>query len=78
MKKSTLKINSAHVLDVVQRYKTDETGSTAIEYGLISALIGVLAITGMSSLGMSVNAKFGGIADAFDGPPSIPTANDGG
>ena len=78
MKKSTLKIISAHVLDVVKRYKTDETGSTAIEYGLMSALIGVLAITGMSSLGMSVNAKFDRIADAFDGPPSIPTANSRG
>ena len=75
LKKSTLKIISAHVLDVVKRYKTDETGSTAIEYGLMSALIGVLAITGMSSLGMSVNAKFDGIADALDGPPSIPTTN---
>ena len=75
LKKSTLKIISAHVLDVVKRYKTDETGATAIEYGLMSALIGVLAITGMSSLGMSVNAKFHLIANAFDGPPSIPTAN---
>ena len=75
LKKSTLKIISAHVLDVVKRYKTDETGATAIEYGLMSALIGVLAITGMSSLGMSVNAKFDDIADAFDGPPDIPMAN---
>ena len=37
LKKSTLKIISAHVLDVVKRYKTDETGATAIEYGLMSA-----------------------------------------
>ena len=75
LKKSTLKIISAHVLDVVERYKTDETGSTAIEYGLMSALIGFLAITGMSSLGMSVNTNFYSIAYVFDGPPSIPTTN---
>ena len=80
LKKSTLKINSAHVLDMVKRYKIDETGATAIEYGLISSLIGALLITGASALGQSVNELFNGLSLAVEGvdgdaPPDIPRAN---
>ena len=80
LKKPTLKINSAHVLDMVKRYKIDETGATAIEYGLISSLIGALLITGASALGQSVNELFNGVSLAVEGvdgdaPPDIPRAN---
>ena len=80
LKKSTLKINSAHVLDMVKRYKIDETGATAIEYGLMSALIGVLLITGASALGQSVNELFNGVSLAVEGidgdaPADIPQTN---
>lgn len=80
MKKPTLKIISAHVLDMVKRYKIDETGATAIEYGLMSALIGVLLITGASALGQSVNELFNGVSLAVEGidgdaPPEIPRSN---
>lgn len=40
----------------------DEQGATAIEYGLIAALIAVAAITAMQSLGSSLNATFGGVS----------------
>lgn len=33
----------------------DEKGATAIEYGLIAALVAVAAITAMSSLGSQLN-----------------------
>jgi pilus assembly protein Flp/PilA len=36
----------------------DEAGATAIEYGLIAALIAVAAITAMSSLGNSLSGTF--------------------
>ena len=80
MKKPTLKIISAHVLDMVKRYKIDETGATAIEYGLMSALIGVLLITGASALGQSVNDLFNGVSLAVEGidgdaPADIPQTN---
>lgn len=80
MKKPTLKIISAHVLDMVKRYKIDETGATAIEYGLMSALIGVLLITGASALGQSVNELFNGVSLAVEGidgdaPADIPQTN---
>ena len=36
----------------------DEQGATAIEYGLIAALIAVAAITAMSSLGNTLSDTF--------------------
>lgn len=37
----------------------DEQGATAIEYGLIAALIAVAAITAMSTLGGQLSTTFG-------------------
>ena len=36
----------------------DEQGATAIEYGLIAALIAVAAITAMQSLGNNLNTTY--------------------
>lgn len=36
----------------------DEAGATAIEYGLIAALIAVAAIATMQSLGSNLNSTF--------------------
>ena len=36
----------------------DEAGATAIEYGLIAALIAVAAITAMTSLGTQLSTTF--------------------
>jgi pilus assembly protein Flp/PilA len=38
-------------------------GATAIEYGLIAALIAVAAITAMTSLGTNLNATFTTVSD---------------
>ncbi|HYC54410.1 MAG TPA: Flp family type IVb pilin [Candidatus Binatia bacterium] len=35
----------------------DESGATAIEYGLLAALISVVAITAMGSVGTNLAAK---------------------
>jgi len=37
---------------------SDEQGATAIEYGLIAALIAVAAITAMQGLGNELNTTF--------------------
>jgi pilus assembly protein Flp/PilA len=50
----------------------DEQGATAIEYGLIAALIAVAAITAMQSLGDSLNSTFSSVSTCLD------NANDGG
>ncbi len=41
----------------------DEQGATAIEYGLIAALIAVAAITAMQSLGNELNTTFNTVSD---------------
>lgn len=40
----------------------DEAGATAIEYGLIAALIAVAAITAMQSLGTELTNTFSTVA----------------
>ncbi len=39
----------------------DEQGATAIEYGLIAALIAVAAITAMTSLGGTLSGTFANV-----------------
>jgi pilus assembly protein Flp/PilA len=45
----------------------DEQGATAIEYGLIAALIAVAAITAMGSLGNQLDATFTDVSTAMAG-----------
>ncbi len=45
----------------VTRFLKDELGATAIEYGLIAALIAVVIITGVGALGTTLNTKFNDI-----------------
>jgi len=43
---------------IISRFMRDESGATAIEYGLIAALIALAIITGAGALGNAINAKF--------------------
>ncbi|KLE35732.1 Flp family type IVb pilin [Aurantiacibacter luteus] len=43
------------------RLRADETGATAIEYGLIAALIAVAAIAALQSLGNELSTTFNNI-----------------
>ena len=45
----------------VRRFWCDQSGATAIEYGLIVALISVVVITAVSTLGKHLNNAFGKI-----------------
>lgn len=47
------------------RYMKDESGATAIEYGLIAALISVVIIAVLTSVGSSLDSKFGEIDTAL-------------
>ena len=48
------------------RFIKDESGATAIEYGLIAALISVALIAGASTLGETLNETFGSISSKMD------------
>ena len=51
----------------VLRFAKDESGATAIEYGLIAALIGVAIIGGARAVGTSLDSKFSGVSTEVDG-----------
>ncbi len=45
-------------MQFIRKLIRDKKGATAIEYGLIAALIAVAAITAMQGLGTSLNTTF--------------------
>jgi pilus assembly protein Flp/PilA len=45
------------------RFLKDESGATAIEYGLIAALISVALVAGATTLGGTLNDTFGLLSD---------------
>ncbi len=47
------------------RFMKDESGATAIEYGLIAALIAVAIITAVTALGTGVSDTFDEVAAAL-------------
>ncbi|MGQ7792082.1 Flp family type IVb pilin [Faunimonas sp. B44] len=51
---------------LVTRFAKDESGATAIEYGLIAALISVVLITVLTALGTTLDAKFDEIKTALE------------
>ena len=48
--------------NLVNRFGSDESGATAIEYGLIAALISVVIIGVLSTIGSNLSKKFNQIA----------------
>lgn len=57
--------------NVFARFVKDESGATAIEYGLIAALIAVGIITAATTLGTELSSMFTRIADKLKGT-SVP------
>ncbi|TPJ82921.1 Flp family type IVb pilin [Mesorhizobium sp. B2-6-2] len=53
--------------NLIARFVKDESGATAIEYGLIAALIALAIMVGASQLGGALNSKFANIAATLNG-----------
>jgi pilus assembly protein Flp/PilA len=53
-------------MTTVARFMNDESGATAIEYGLIAALIAVGIIAAATTLGGSLSNLFGRISGKLD------------
>ena len=47
------------------RFAKDESGATAIEYGLIAALIAVVIITGLTAVGTNLNTMLNTVATSL-------------
>ena len=52
------------------RFARNDSGATAVEYGLIAALIGVVIIAGAGALGTALNQKFTDIGTTVAGAGS--------
>jgi pilus assembly protein Flp/PilA len=52
-------------MNTMIRFVKDEEGATAIEYGLIAALISVAAIGAMTALGGQLTSLFGRISTSL-------------
>ncbi|MCA9567391.1 MAG: Flp family type IVb pilin [Myxococcales bacterium] len=46
----------------------DENGATAIEYGLIAALVSIIIIAGLTVLGGALNTAFSSIGNTVKSP----------
>jgi pilus assembly protein Flp/PilA len=50
---------------LLAKFIADEKGATAIEYGLIAALIAVVCITALTTTGTNLSAAFQSVATAL-------------
>ena len=53
------------MIALVRKFWTDETGATAIEYGLIAALIATVAVVAMTTVGTNLTATFTSVAGSL-------------
>ena len=51
--------------NLLVRFAKDESGATAIEYGLIAGLISVVIIGAVTTLGTRLSGKFNAVAAAL-------------
>ena len=54
------------IFNALQDVLTDESGATAIEYGLIASLVSIAAIAALTSMGSSVEQMFTEVADRLE------------
>ena len=59
------------MLVTFNKFLKDESGATAIEYGLIAALVSVAAIAALTALGSSLNTMFSSVSTTLSG--NLPT-----
>jgi pilus assembly protein Flp/PilA len=55
---------------LLNKIRNNESGATAIEYGLIAALIAVVLITSLTTLGTNIKGKFTEISTSVAGTPA--------
>lgn len=58
--------------NLLNRFAKDESGATAIEYGLIAALIAVVLIGALTLVGGSLSEKFTEVSEELDNAGATP------
>ena len=64
--------NTTIIINKFKELVRDESGATAIEYGLLSALVGVMMIAGAKATGDSLNEVFNRLNNGLS-TPSVPS-----
>ena len=57
--------NFGATMQTIRRFLADESGATAIEYGLIAAGIALAIIAVVNNLGSTLKLKFGSISSSL-------------
>jgi len=52
-------------MTLIQRFIRDERGATAIEYGLIAALIAVVIVSAVTTIGTKLKTSFTNVGNAI-------------
>ena len=54
------------IFNIIRRILLDQSGATAIEYGLIASLISISAIAGFETVGDYVETLFTGVSEKVE------------
>jgi pilus assembly protein Flp/PilA len=55
-------------MEKIRRFLKDEEGVTAIEYGLIAAIIAIAVVGGVTTIGASLKTIFGAVSPSLTAP----------
>jgi pilus assembly protein Flp/PilA len=72
---ATLKCIRERSMKILKHLLDDESGATAIEYGLIAALVSVAIITILTTLGDNLNTTFTTVSDSLGGASSSSSSS---
>lgn len=61
------------IISAVRTFIADEEGVTALEYGMIAALIAAVIVGTVKILGTTIDTKFDAISDSIGGGGATPT-----
>ena len=61
-----LKTGMDNMCNIFKTFIRDESGATAIEYGLIAALVSVAAVTALTNVGTSLDVMFTSVSTTLN------------
>jgi pilus assembly protein Flp/PilA len=58
-------------MEKIKRFFNDESGASMVEYGLLVALIAVVCILAVTSIGTNLSGKFDEVSTAVEGAGGV-------
>ena len=56
-----------NAMSLLARFRRNQNGATAIEYGLIAGLVSIVIVAALMSVGTDLSALYGSVADKLAG-----------